>query len=441
MRLQGYVVTDVGNAREANQDSGFAGERVIIVADGMGGHLGGDVASSLVVSKFKDIEETVTPQEFVDIAVEANKAVHSASMEDELAGMGTTLVAMTLHDDATVSVVNIGDSRAYWLRGNYLAQVTNDHSFVQELIDCNQITPEEALVHPKRNILTRAVGIGPDVEVDRFPLSVEPGDRFLLCSDGLFNEISETEIARLLVETKDPQEAAQVLVDAVLETEARDNVTAAVIDVIATDDDDEISIEEIPTEDVVFNDEELAALESNDPYPPSILDENDAADESSEDEQVETEPTEESPALAEAKPVAVAESSEITAPEVEEITDVEEKAGKTKDGKKKFLGLFTLALLLFAITSSLYLGASWYNNQTWFIGQKGDTVAVFNGKKDGFLWLKAKEKKLFPNLKVSDLTEDSAKFVAEQKSFPSFEKADSFAQNLQVRVDDLDSDE
>ena len=152
-------------------------------------------AAELAITEFQEAGQHLSEGDLVEVVLQANRQVHGHAADNGLPGMGTTVVAMTLHDDNTITVANVGDSRAYWLRGDYMGQVTEDHSFVEDLVRQGRLTAEEAATHPQRNILTRAVGIGAEVEVDRFPIpEPEVGDRFLLCSDGLFNELSEDEI-------------------------------------------------------------------------------------------------------------------------------------------------------------------------------------------------------------------------------------------------------
>lgn len=237
MKLIGATDSHVGNVREANQDRVFFGGLVAALADGMGGHQGGERAAELAIAEFEIAGQKLSESELVEVVMEANRQVHDHAADNGLPGMGTTLVALTLHDDETITVANVGDSRAYWLRGDYMGQVTEDHSFVEDLVRQGRLKPEEAAVHPQRNILTRAVGIGAEVEVDRFPIP-EPmiGDRFLLCSDGLFNELPEEQILEILLDAGDPDSTAKTLVDAALRTPCRDNVTVAVVDVVEDDD-------------------------------------------------------------------------------------------------------------------------------------------------------------------------------------------------------------
>ncbi len=240
-RLVGAAATDVGNLREVNQDRGFISKNLFAVADGMGGHLGGEVASTLTIEHFETASTDFEPGLLQELASDANKQVYEKSADRDLMGMGTTLVAIGLHSDGRVEMINVGDSRGYWLRQGSMAQVTRDHSFVGDLLEHNEITEQEALVHPKRNIITRALGIGAQLQIDTFALNVSVGDRFLLCSDGLTDEVSETEVKRVLMEAETPAEACQVLVTSALANGGKDNVTVLVVDVVeASSDEDEV---------------------------------------------------------------------------------------------------------------------------------------------------------------------------------------------------------
>lgn len=235
--LVGAIATDVGKVREANQDSGFVGDSLFAVADGMGGHNGGEVASKIVIEAFQEKNSVSSTEELVVLAGEANATVLSQAREQNLQGMGTTLVALAMHSEDQVAVINVGDSRAYWLRDGYLAQVTRDHSFVGDLFYANEITEEEALHHPKRNVITRALGIEDHLDVDHFPLKVQDGDRFVLCSDGLTDELTEADIVQVMVDNEAPQDAADKLVEAALDAGGRDNVTVLIVDVVGGEAD------------------------------------------------------------------------------------------------------------------------------------------------------------------------------------------------------------
>ena len=235
------VATDTGNLRQQNEDAVVATERLIAVADGMGGHNAGEVASALAISKLQERASSPINKvgELVDLVTEINAAIYrEATTTSGQRGMGTTLtVAALVPDDPIphVLIANVGDSRTYLLRDNELRQITVDHSYVQELVHEGVLTPEEARQHPRRNIVTRALGIDANVMVDSWTIPVIPGDRFLLCSDGLVDEVSVDEVKDLLRQSQDPRKIAQALVTRAKESGGRDNITAAIFDVLNVD--------------------------------------------------------------------------------------------------------------------------------------------------------------------------------------------------------------
>src|SRR5439155_13711225 len=213
LRLDWAAASDPGRVRANNQDAAVAEEQLFAVADGMGGHAAGEVASRVAVEAMR---ANIGDGTLVDAVRHANRAVWERAADDPtLRGMGTTLSAIALVDDedgaTCVHVVNVGDSRVYLLRDGELEQITEDHSLVAELEREGRLTAEEARVHPQLNILTRVLGNAPDVDVDEFPIDPFRGDRFLLCSDGLFNEVRDDEIAAVLRAEHEPQRAVDEL--------------------------------------------------------------------------------------------------------------------------------------------------------------------------------------------------------------------------------------
>ncbi|GAA2757429.1 PP2C family protein-serine/threonine phosphatase [Actinopolymorpha rutila] len=234
--------TDVGlGPKKRNEDSGYAGPYLLAVADGMGGAVGGDVASAITITTVRDLDvaEHADPdQELTRVAGEANSRI-AARIETEphLEGMGTTLTAI-LFDGIVAHVAHIGDSRAYLLRGGRLRMLTHDHTFVQSLVDEGRITPEEAEYHPHRSLIIRVLEGRQDARPDIQPIEVDPGDRFLVCSDGLDNAgIKDPAIAEILGRAATPEEAATNLVEAALDHGSPDNVTCVVADVVDPDRD------------------------------------------------------------------------------------------------------------------------------------------------------------------------------------------------------------
>lgn len=236
------VRTDLGTVRTNNEDSAIAAARLLVLADGMGGHAAGEVASTVATRVFAQLSDQLASGGGTDIAdvaagiTQAGRSTRSAlqHMSDAdpmLESMGTTLLAVVSHG-GHVTIGHIGDSRVYALRGSSLYQVTTDHTHVQRLVDTGQLTPEKARTHPYRAMLLRSLDDqpgGPDLDV--IALEIEPGDRLLLCSDGLSDYLAPEEIGEVLAHP-DRDEAAERLIDAALRVGTRDNVTVIVADVV-----------------------------------------------------------------------------------------------------------------------------------------------------------------------------------------------------------------
>lgn len=236
-----FAASDIGRIRSSNQDSGYAGYNLFFVADGMGGHAGGDIASALCTQRIATVDSVYESPEdaskaLIDVIWEANGVLGAtAQAHPELSGMGTTFSGIVFTGNK-VTIGHIGDSRIYLARNGEVSQITSDHTFVQRLVDTGRITPEEALVHPRRSVLMRVLG---DVEefpdVDTFTMDAKPGDRWLLCSDGLSGVVPPEIAERILLSKMDSREASELLVGEALEFGAPDNVTVVVVDVIASD--------------------------------------------------------------------------------------------------------------------------------------------------------------------------------------------------------------
>jgi PPM family protein phosphatase len=243
-------VTDVGRVRDGNED-GFIDQAdrlgLVAVADGMGGHRAGEVASATALEALR---AAVASGEPLRDAIEgANDAVLEKSVSDqEFHGMGTTLTAGMLGSDGHLVVGHVGDSRAYLVRDGELSQITDDHSLVEEMVRSGELTPEQAEVHPRRSVITRALGIDPQVEVDEYPIELQPGDRILFCSDGLTTMVRPDEIASILGREPDLRRAAQLLVDAANAAGGEDNITAVIIEAVEVPDD-EVAAPAVPDDD------------------------------------------------------------------------------------------------------------------------------------------------------------------------------------------------
>ena len=236
--------SDLGlGPKSRNEDSGYAGPNLLVLADGMGGHAAGDVASSMIVGELAPLdEEDVTADQAIPLLEEAlhaaNAKLTKAMRENsDLAGMGSTTIVM-LRTGNKLAMAHIGDSRAFMLRGDTFSQITKDHSFVQQLIDEGRISKEEAGHHPQRSVVTRVMTGQPDDEPDTSLREAKIGDRFLLCSDGLSDFVGADVIEEILRGARTPAEAADRCIEVALKASTRDNVTVIVADVVDADGDD-----------------------------------------------------------------------------------------------------------------------------------------------------------------------------------------------------------
>ncbi|MDQ7876910.1 protein phosphatase 2C domain-containing protein [Microbacterium sp. QXD-8] len=231
------AISHTGKVRSNNQDSGYAGSNLFVVADGMGGHAGGDVASSIAITRLQALDRPF------DSTADAERALRDAisdaavdladtvGIRPELAGMGTTVSALIMVDEYAV-IAHIGDSRIYLYRDGALTQITTDHTFVQRLVDSGRITPEEARYHPRRSVLMRVLGdMDTDPELDTFIMPTQPGDRWLLCSDGLSGVVDDPHTAKAMGLGLAPGRTADSLLKQALDGGAPDNVTIVIVDV------------------------------------------------------------------------------------------------------------------------------------------------------------------------------------------------------------------
>lgn len=239
MHIKAAAKSHPGKIRANNQDSGFTGSWLSMVADGVGGHAGGDIASAILVNavsevdnEFENVEEALSALR--DSILEANtELIRVAEEHPEVAGLGTTTSAFIRVKDQ-LAICHIGDSRIYSFRGGNLTQETSDHTFVQRLVETGRITPEEAAVHPRRNVIMRVLG-----DVDQHPVvdtkivDIKPDDRWLLCSDGLSSYVDEADIGAILDTYRTADQATEALLEASLAAGAPDNVTVIVVDVFA----------------------------------------------------------------------------------------------------------------------------------------------------------------------------------------------------------------
>ncbi len=243
LRLRYAARSDVGLVRSGNEDSGYAGPRLLVVADGMGGHAAGELASATSVATLAEIADGAPDagEALASLATAVQAAGVSIGQvvadNPDAAGMGTTTTAMCFIDEgvtARVAIVHVGDSRGYLLRDGQLTRITHDHTYVQTLVDAGRISEDEAAVHPRRSLIMRAIDGTQPVEPDLSVIEARAGDRFMLCSDGLSGLVSDDELREILGETE-PTGTVTELVDLALSRGAPDNVTVVVADVLEVD--------------------------------------------------------------------------------------------------------------------------------------------------------------------------------------------------------------
>ena len=351
--------SDVGLVRSNNQDSAYAGPHLLVVADGMGGHAGGDVASSVAIAALAPLDgESHGPDDALDelerALEEAREEIISRSEANpELAGMGTTVTAI-LRAGNKLAMVHLGDSRGYLLRDGVLTQVTSDHTFVQHLVNTGKITPEEAEHHPQRSVVMRVLG---DFDVDIAPdLSVREaraGDRWLLCSDGLSGFVSGETIARTLFELADVDTCAERLVQLALRAGGGDNVTVVVADVLELD---QVRDGAGPTTNAVVVGS--AAVSRN--RPTSAQD---------------------GPAAraAELSRQAAASTPGAGVPEVEPDDGDEDDADERRARRRRRTRRLLLSLLAVLVVAAAAFGFYRWTQTQYYVGVDGEVVAIYRG--------------------------------------------------------------
>lgn len=348
--LRSGSATDTGVVRTNNEDALLVAEPLFAVADGMGGHAGGEVASMVAVEALRAaFEQNPTADGLVEAVQQANRAVlERAAADAELRGMATTLTALALVDvdgEPRLVLVNLGDSRAYLLQQGELSQLTEDHSLVEELVREGQMSPEEAAVHPQRHIVTRALGIGSVVEPDVWQILPYRGDRLLLCSDGLINEVTEPEIASVLRRETDPQAASGELVSLARQHGGADNITVLVVDVV--DDDDRARAAS-------------AAVGSERNRSPAAL------DRGGNEVSVDTHP-----------PARTAETEDRAAP----------PSPPRVRHRRLTLRVVVFVVILIALLGAAVWAVGYYARGGYYVGIDHGQVTIFKGRPGGLLWI------------------------------------------------------
>ncbi len=349
------AASHVGKIRADNQDSGYAGTQLFVVADGMGGHAGGDVASAIAIKRVMEADKPFTSAHDAEFALRsallaANSLLAETVFEHpELTGMGTTVSAILRLGDKVV-MAHIGDSRVYRLRNDTLEQISADHTFVQRLVDSGRITPEEAAVHPRRSVLMRVLGdIDASPDIDTAVLDTQPGDRWVLCSDGLSSYVTDEKIAAALKSSAGTEAVANRLIKESLDQGAPDNVTVVVVDVA----EDELSASAPPK--LVGSAAEPLSFEATTARKPLRL------------------PT----LLLHPLKSTLHEDSHFE-PESDEYLQELIAEDRRRHRRRRITWLVTIALFIALLATLLVAGYRWTQTH-YFVGPNGYTIAIFKG--------------------------------------------------------------
>ncbi|MET9051944.1 Stp1/IreP family PP2C-type Ser/Thr phosphatase [Streptomyces rhizosphaericola] len=371
-----------GMIREGNEDSGYAGPRLLAIADGMGGQAAGEVASSEVISTLVQLDDDVPGSDILTslaTAVQrANDQLRVMVEEDpQLEGMGTTLTAL-LWTGQRLGLVHVGDSRAYLLRDGVLTQITQDHTWVQRLVDEGRITEEEATTHPQRSLLMRALGSGDHVEPDLSIREVRAGDRYLICSDGLSGVVSHQTMEETLASYQGPQETIQELIQLALRGGGPDNITCIVADVLDVDNNDTLAGRLNDTPVVV------GAVAENQ----TVLNDGGAMQ------------TPAGRAAGLGRPVAPpaggfgppgsGEADYGSLPDGSYDSYTDDDLAKPRGGRKWLKRSVFTVLALAVIGGALYGGHRWTQTQ-FYVGVQNDNVALFRGISQDLAWISLSE--------------------------------------------------
>ncbi|MFF7849156.1 Stp1/IreP family PP2C-type Ser/Thr phosphatase [Streptomyces sp. NPDC007910] len=420
-----------GMIREGNEDSGYAGPRLLAIADGMGGQAAGEVASSEVISTLVTLDDDVPGSDILTslgTAVQrANDQLRMMVEEDpQLEGMGTTLTAL-LWTGQRLGLVHVGDSRAYLLRDGVLTQITQDHTWVQRLVDEGRITEEEATTHPQRSLLMRALGSGDHVEPDLSIREVRAGDRYLICSDGLSGVVSHQTLEDTLASYQGPQETVQELIQLALRGGGPDNITVIVADVLDVDGGDTLAGHLNDTPVVVGAVAENQAQLNDGGAMQTPAGRASGLGRHSSHRQP--------PAGGFGPPGSGdGQSYDGMPPEGSFESYTEDDFVKPRKGRKWLKRSFFLVLVLALVGGGLYGGWRWTQTQ-YFVGSKDQHVALYQGISQDLAWVSlSKVEKDHPEIELKYLPAYQRKQVEDTIAGGSLGKAETKISELAVQA-------
>lgn len=399
------AVSHVGKIRANNQDSGYVGGRLFLVADGVGGHAGGDVASAIATKRIAESDQSYSTAHDAEFALQsaliaANQLLAETVFEHpELTGMGTTVSALLRVGDQMV-MAHIGDSRVYRLRDGKIEQLSADHTFVQRLVDSGRITPEEAAVHPRRSVLMRVLGdVDAAPEIDTAVFDTRPGDRWLVCSDGLSSYVPEDRIAAILGQVEGAEQAAFRLVKESLDHGAPDNVTVVLADV---------------------------AAEPGPPHPPRFV--GSAAVPLSFEGETGRRPLRLPTLLLHPLKATQPDPSHFE-PESDDYLDELIAEDRRRSRNRRILWLVMVAAAVVAIVAAVVLAYQWTQSH-YFVGNDRGTVAIYQGVQQDIGPIKLSSVKQSTRIRVSDLPPSQAAAVRRTINADGFADARAIVDRL-----------
>ena len=411
-QLRWGAATDVGVVRTNNEDQLLVAEPLFAVADGMGGHAAGEVASLAAVEALRAsfARQPQSVDGLIEAVRDANRAVWERAAEDQsLRGMGTTLTAVAIVDEdgeEHLAIANVGDSRAYLLRDGELGMLTEDHSVAEQMVREGRLTPEEATVHPQRHVLTRVLGLGPDTEVDAYAILPYRGDRYLLCSDGLINEVTDSQIGSVLRRLADPDEAVKELVAMARGNGGHDNITVVLVDVVDDDDRAEGASAALAGERPrAHRPEETIVAPTSSP----------AEDDDDDD--------------------GPAATQFLAVEDAEDAADAGPIPG-AGHGRRLTLRVVVFVVVLVVVLAGAAAAVGFYARGGYYVGLDGGDVVIFKGRPGGLLWFQPTVYRR-TDIVAADVPIVRLDDVKAGKEEPSVGAANRYIQNLRDEHDRL----
>ena len=438
MKFVGAGKSDVGRVRSGNEDAFLVdhGRALFAVADGMGGHQAGEIASHTAIETLR--AEFDADEDIADAITQANRAVYTKAHSNvEWEGMGTTLTAVAIVGRLAI-VGHVGDSRTYLLRDGKLRRVTDDHSLVEQLVREGRLTREQAANHPQRSIITRALGVSSKVQVDTNHVHLHDKDRFLLCSDGLTSMVDDDSLAEVLRKNRDPKRAVSRLIDLANHAGGEDNITAVVLDIQIDPGDPSGGLDTTGTIDLSggititqpSRKRRRRQAPSGDPSGGTDAPTLDATTQIHNSDNVGTAPIPITRPDPEPQPDVALNLADVpAAPPTPPAPAVGGKVAKSRSRSRIILGGLGVTALVLAILGIAYWAVSWYASSNYYVDATDGNVVIYQGTPGGFLTWDPEVVEV-TDLTVSELSPATQQMVNDQREFDSLDKAEAFVDRL-----------